>query len=68
MVTFRYTSLLNLKPGLTSEAALKYINEEQLLALQENPNQYKDELIYSNKINLNYFLNTSFFSTFKINF
>lgn len=54
--------ILKLKPGITSEAALKYINEEQLLASQENPTQYNDEVIYPDKIkmNLHYYYTRSF--------
>jgi lipopolysaccharide/colanic/teichoic acid biosynthesis glycosyltransferase len=61
-------ALLKLKPGLTSEAALKYINEEQLLASQENPKQYNDEVIYPNKIkmNLHYYHTRSFLVDLKI--
>lgn len=45
--------VLALKPGLTSEASLKYIDEEQLLAQQKNPLQYNDEVIFPDKIQLN---------------
>ena len=48
--------ILELKPGITSEASLKYYNEETLLASKENPLQYNDTVIFPDKvrINLNY--------------
>jgi lipopolysaccharide/colanic/teichoic acid biosynthesis glycosyltransferase len=60
--------ILKLKPGITSEAALKYINEEKLLASKENPKQYNDEVIYPDKIkiNLDYYHTRSFLVDLKI--
>ena len=54
--------LLNLKPGLTSEAALKYINEEKLLKLKKQPKLYNDNIIFPDKIkmNLHYYQTRSF--------
>lgn len=45
--------VLLLKPGLTSEASLKYRNEEYLLLQQENPLQYNDEIIFPDKVKMN---------------
>ncbi|SEG42378.1 Sugar transferase involved in LPS biosynthesis (colanic, teichoic acid) [Halpernia humi] len=45
--------VLELKPGLTSEASLKYADEEQLLEKQINPLQYNDCIIFPDKIKLN---------------
>lgn len=45
--------VLQLKPGLTSEASLKYQNEEYLLGQQENPLQYNDEVLFPDKVKLN---------------
>lgn len=45
--------VLQLKPGLTSEASLKYKNEEYLLAQQENPLQYNDEVLFPDKVKMN---------------
>ena len=45
--------VLQLKPGLTSEASLKYRNEEQFLAQQENPLQYNDEVLFPDKVRMN---------------
>ncbi len=63
-----HRNILKLKPGITSEAALKYINEEQLLASKENPKQYNDTIIYPDKIkmNLEYYHTRSFLVDLKI--
>lgn len=60
--------VLELKPGLTSEASLKYFNEEQLLALQENPLEYNDRILFPDKVSLNlhYYYNHTFLGDLKI--
>lgn len=60
--------VLLLKPGITSLATIKYRNEEQLLAQQENPLQYNDEVIFPDKVrmNLDYLEKKSFWYDFKI--
>jgi lipopolysaccharide/colanic/teichoic acid biosynthesis glycosyltransferase len=45
--------ILELKPGLTSLAALKYYNEEQLLARQQDPLWFNDQVIFPDKVQLN---------------
>lgn len=45
--------LLLLKPGLTSEASLKYHNEDALLAAQENPLHYNDTVLFPDKVRMN---------------
>ncbi|WP_419870107.1 sugar transferase [Chryseobacterium sp. CT-SW4] len=54
--------ILQLKPGITSEAGIKYRNEEELLNRQENPLKYNDEVIFPDKVkmNLEYYYNLSF--------
>ena len=54
--------ILNLKPGLTSLAALKYMYEDALLAEQEDPLEFNDTSIFPDKvkINLAYYYNRSF--------
>jgi len=60
--------ILELKPGLTSRAALKYYDEEAILANQANPLKYNDEVIFTDKVKLNseYYYNHSFFGDLKI--
>lgn len=60
--------ILNLRPGITGPASLKYANEEEILAKVENPQKYNDEIIYPDKvkINLNYYYNHSLLSDLKI--
>lgn len=60
--------LLELKPGLTSEASLKYFDEENTLATMENPLDYNDHVIFPDKVrlNLHYYHNRSFLTDLKI--
>lgn len=54
--------ILSVRPGITGPASLKYKNEEILLAIQSNPEQYNNEVIWPDKvkINVNYVKNWSF--------
>jgi lipopolysaccharide/colanic/teichoic acid biosynthesis glycosyltransferase len=45
--------ILELKPGLTSEASIKYRNEETILQNVSNPKQYNDEVLFPDKIKMN---------------
>lgn len=49
--------ILELKPGLTSEASIKYRNEEELLQNAINSKRYNDDIIFPDKVkmNLNYY-------------
>ncbi len=62
--------ILELKPGLTSKAAIKYSNEEEILAKQTNPLQYNDEVIFPDKVKLNleYYYKQSFLVDLQIIF
>ena len=62
--------ILELKPGITGPASLKYINEEEILAQVDNPQQYNDEIIFPDKIkiNLEYYHNRTFWGDIKIIF
>ena len=60
--------MLLLKPGITGPASLKYRNEEELLAEQEDPQKYNDEVLFPDKvrINIEYLDNWSFWNDIKI--
>lgn len=45
--------VLKLRPGITGPASLKYRDEEDLLALQPNPQKYNDEVIFPDKVRIN---------------
>ena len=62
--------ILDLRPGITGPASLKYYNEEYILSKKSNPKKYNDEVIFPDKvkINLDYFYNRSFFLDLKIIF
>lgn len=46
-------NILRLRPGITGPASLKYRDEEEQLAKQENPQEYNDEVIYPDKVRIN---------------
>lgn len=60
--------ILELKPGLTSLASIKYANEEYLLEKQENPNWYNDNILFPDKVkmNLDYYFTNSILGDCKI--
>jgi lipopolysaccharide/colanic/teichoic acid biosynthesis glycosyltransferase len=60
--------ILELRPGLTGPASLKYAHEEKLLASVENPTEYNDLVIFPDKvkINLHYYYHRSFYGDIKI--
>lgn len=45
--------ILELKPGITSEASLKYYNEETILGQQDAPFSYNDNFIFPDKVKMN---------------
>jgi lipopolysaccharide/colanic/teichoic acid biosynthesis glycosyltransferase len=45
--------VLNLRPGITGPASLKYRDEEELLAQQADPQKYNDEVIFPDKVRIN---------------
>lgn len=55
--------ILELRPGITGPATLKYANEEELLTSVEDPQKYTDEVLWPDKvrINLDYYHNRTFF-------
>lgn len=62
--------ILQLRPGITGPASLKYRNEEELLAKVDDPQKYNDTVIYPDKvrINLYYLHNYSFWMDIKMIF
>lgn len=62
--------ILELRPGITGPASLKYANEEEILTNVADPIKYNDEVIYPDKvrINLDYFNNRSFCLDIKLIF
>lgn len=62
--------MLLLKPGITGPASLKYKNEEEILAEQDDPIKYNDEIIFPDKvkINIKYLDNWSFIEDIRIIF
>tara|TARA_B100001741_G_scaffold82423_1_gene66890 strand:+ start:4652 stop:5239 length:588 start_codon:yes stop_codon:yes gene_type:complete len=66
----RDRDILKLRPGITGAASIKYVNEEEILASQENPQKYNDEVIFPDKVkvNLDYYENQSFWLDIKIIF
>ena len=60
--------ILNLRPGITGPASLKYKNEEEILAQFEDPQKYNDEVIYPDKvkINLEYYYHHSLMGDIKL--
>jgi len=58
--------VLEVRPGITGPASLKYKNEEELLAQQEDPADFNDRVIWPDKIRINrdYVSNFSFSKEF----
>ncbi len=54
--------VLFLKPGLTSEAGIRYRNEKDILCQQKDPLKYNDEILFPEKVkmNLQYYHELSF--------
>ncbi len=45
--------VLQLRPGLTSRASIKYCNEVELLSKQDDPDAYNREVIFPDKVKMN---------------
>ncbi len=60
-------AVLSLRPGITGPATLKYRDEEEILAAQEDPERYNREVIFPDKvkINLEYLREWSFLGDIK---
>jgi lipopolysaccharide/colanic/teichoic acid biosynthesis glycosyltransferase len=46
-------AMLSIRPGITGPATLKYRNEEELLAAQDDPEAYNREIIWPDKVRIN---------------
>ena len=59
--------ILSVRPGITGPATLKYKNEEEILAAQDDPEKYNREIIFPDKVRLNreYIENYSFVKDIK---
>ncbi|CDN30864.1 Lipid carrier : UDP-N-acetylgalactosaminyltransferase [Mucinivorans hirudinis] len=60
--------ILELRPGITGPASLKYANEEQILAKVDDPIKYNDEVLFPDKvkINLDYYHNNTVVGDIKL--
>jgi lipopolysaccharide/colanic/teichoic acid biosynthesis glycosyltransferase len=45
--------VLEMRPGITGPATIKYANEEELLAAQADPVRFNDEVIFPDKVRIN---------------
>lgn len=45
--------VLELRPGVTGPASLKYRDEEEILAKVDDPQKYNDEVIFPDKVRIN---------------
>lgn len=67
-LTGRDRQILDIRPGITGPASLKYANEEEILSLQKDPVTYHKEVIFPDKVRMNvrYIENRSFGLDLKI--
>ncbi len=70
MYTLEQMHILDVRPGITDLASIRYRNENELLAKAENPDKYYIEVIMQDKlcINLEYVANHSFWYDIKLIF
>lgn len=61
-------AVLQLRPGITGPATLKYRNEEDILAAQDDPQAYNDKVLWPDKVAINraYLDNYSFFEDLRL--
>ena len=67
LLTGKDRKILELCPGITGPASLKYADEEELLAGIDDPIKYNNEVIFPDKvkINLDYYMNHDFLGDIK---
>lgn len=70
MYTERQLKVLDVRPGITDLASIKYRNENDLLAAADNPEQYYIDFVMQDKLalNLQYIETRSFFGDIKLIF
>lgn len=68
MYTERQLKVLDVRPGITDLASIKYRNENDLLAAADNPEQYYIDVVMQDKLalNLQYIETRSFFGDIKL--
>ena len=52
-LTDKDRKILDMRPGITGPATLKYLNEEALLSNVDDPIKYNDEVIFPDKVRIN---------------
>ena len=69
-LTGKERNILEMRPGITGPASLKYIDEEKILSLKDNRERYNNKVIYPDKvrINLDYYYNNNIWIDIKIIF
>ena len=70
MYTERQLKVLDVRPGITDLASIKYRNENDLLATADNPEQYYIDFVMQDKLalNLQYIETRTFFGDIKLIF
>ena len=70
MYTERQLKVLDVRPGITDLASIKYRNENDLLAAADNPEQYYIDVVMQDKLalNLQYIETRTFFGDIKLIF
>lgn len=70
MYTEQQMKVLDVRPGITDLASIKYKNENDLLATADNPEQYYIDFVMQDKLalNLQYIETRSFFGDIKLIF
>jgi len=53
LYTIEQSKILNVRPGITDDASIYFRNENELLSLVDNPEEYYIQVILPHKINLN---------------
>lgn len=59
---------MRVRPGITGPATLKYRDEEALLAAQDDPERYNNDVLWPDKVRLNrqYVQNCSFWTDIRL--